>query len=80
MIQNISHFDQRVWQIDVDNYTEDNTQLIIDCKEMIKDSFGEYTPTKVLISKIMLGIFGNVPAFDENFTKKMKYILLIRNY
>ena len=37
---------------------------------MIISSFGrEDNPTDTLVTKIMLGVFGNVPAFDGNFCK-----------
>ncbi|MCX6822254.1 MAG: hypothetical protein NTW30_05770 [Candidatus Aenigmarchaeota archaeon] len=72
LIKNIIEFDRRIWTIDVDNYIIDNNMenidLLIKCKEIIKESFDDWTnATDTLISKIMLGVFGNVPAFDNFF-------------
>ncbi len=70
LIINISTFKKEVWDIDVDCYTKDNINLLIDCKNMIRESLGtRNSPSDTLVTKIMLGIFGNVPAFDDNFCK-----------
>jgi len=70
LIINISTIKNEIWDIDVDCYTKDNINLLIDCKNMIEESVGtENSPSDTLVTKIMLGIFGNVPAFDDNFCK-----------
>ena len=70
LIRNIAKFDKRIWEIDVDAYTEENMDILIACKQMIVESLGEkYKPSDTLITKIMLGVFGNVPAFDDFFRK-----------
>jgi hypothetical protein len=62
-----------VWNIDVDNYEEtDNISKLIKCGETIKNKLGRHgdkkkEATDTLITKIMLGVFGNVPAFDAYF-------------
>ncbi len=68
------------WEIDVDSYTQDNNiQRLLDFKTEIvsrleykKPSGVLVTPSDVLVTKIMLGVFGNVPAFDTNFRKGFK--------
>jgi hypothetical protein len=70
LIRNVANFDKRVWEIDVDIYMEENLKVLIACKQMIVASLGEkYKPSDTLITKIMLGVFGNVPAFDDFFRK-----------
>jgi hypothetical protein len=70
LIQNIANFDKRIWEIDIDTYTDENMDILIACKQMIVASLGEkYRPSDTLITKIMLGVFGNVPAFDGFFRK-----------
>lgn len=70
LIANISKFDKRIWEIDVDNYTEENIDLLLFCRDMISRSFGkENNTTDTLATKVMLGVFGNTPAFDDNFRK-----------
>ncbi|BDZ68778.1 hypothetical protein [Methanobacterium ferruginis] len=62
-----SEMPPKLWEIDVDTYTERNVEYLMDCKDKIKDAFGENKPSDTLITKIMLGVFANVPAFDNNF-------------
>lgn len=64
-----------VWGIDVDNYDEgNNIEKLVKCSERIKKELGihningkDRAATETLITKIMLGVFGNVPAFDSYF-------------
>lgn len=74
LIKLISEMDVRFWKIDVDNYSESNLQLLIDCYKKIEISLEEEerSVTQTLITKIMLVVFGSVPAFDEFFRKGMK--------
>ena len=68
LIFGISSFDNRIWTIDIDCYTDKNISMLLDCKEMIADSLGKSNnPSDTLITKIMLGVFGNTPAFDSFF-------------
>lgn len=70
LIHNIAQFDNRIWDIDVDCYTEENIELLLSCRKMITASLGEQNnPSDTLVTKIMLGVFGNVPAFDDFFRK-----------
>ncbi len=66
-------FWKQAWQIDADKYGESEIKLLLEAKERIIRALGkENTPSEILVSKIMLGIFANVPAFDENFKKFLK--------
>jgi len=56
-----------VWDIDADEYTDTNIEKLIKCGENIKDKLGNNRVTDTLVTKIMLGVFGNVPAFDSYF-------------
>ncbi|MBE2256919.1 MAG: DUF2442 domain-containing protein [Ignavibacteria bacterium] len=58
-----------LWEIDVDKYSLENKNKIIDFIKKFKTNFKDLKPTDTLISKIMLGVFGNIPAFDDNFKK-----------
>jgi len=70
LIINISQFDEKIWEIDVDSYTEENINLLLECKRMIVESLGK--ASDILVTKIMLGVFANVPAFDSYFCKGFK--------
>ncbi len=64
----ISDLDKSVWQIDVDNYTDENIDTIIKLYSGIKDCLIENNERDlVLVTKILLGVFGFVPAFDRYF-------------
>ena len=69
LIEDIATFDPAIWDIDVDRYQDDATVLLLlKCKETIATSLGlPNRASDTLITKIMLGIFGNVPAFDRFF-------------
>lgn len=58
------------WKIDVDKYNEKNIKALLDLKKEISGALGN-NPSDTLVTKIMLGVFGNVPAFDRNFRKGM---------
>lgn len=73
LIETISKSDNELWEIDADNYNEINIQLLLKCKLDIINALGkENNPSDTLITKIMLGVFGNVPAFDQYFCKGFK--------
>lgn len=71
LVKEIATMDNSLWEIDVDSYTDTNIDLIIDSKQRIRSNIGNSTEnaSDTLISKIMLGVFGNVPAFDDYFCK-----------
>ncbi|MFA5917478.1 MAG: hypothetical protein WC850_04590 [Candidatus Gracilibacteria bacterium] len=73
LIQNISNNNANIyWDIDIDNYNDENITNLLKLKDIIYKSFGENKPSDTLITKIMLGIFGNIPAFDRFFKNGMK--------
>jgi hypothetical protein len=74
-IQYIATLDKSVWEIDVDNYSEENIGTIIriykDIKKLlILDGNSDLT----LITKILLGVFGFIPAFDNYFGNSFRAI------
>ena len=57
-----------MWTTDVEHYDESRIDAILD----FRDKLSELVPggkSDTLTSKIMLGVFGCVPAFDTNFRK-----------
>lgn len=68
LVISISKMNPKLWEIDVDSYTDDNIELLLDCKLQIVNALGaDYKPSDTLITKIMLGVFANIPAFDKYF-------------
>ncbi|MBA2851221.1 hypothetical protein HNP86_001352 [Methanococcus maripaludis] len=73
LITSISEVDPIFWKIDADSYNEENIELLLNCKNQIFEALGkENKPTDTLITKIMLGVFGNIPAYDTNVKKSLK--------
>ncbi|MGL4941678.1 MAG: hypothetical protein ACRC46_00620 [Thermoguttaceae bacterium] len=80
---NIKHFEPTIqfingcepscWEIDVDNYTVNNNaniDTILDMAEGIRKHIRPDEKISVtLVTKILLGVFGCVPAFDSMFRK-----------
>ncbi|MCL4483086.1 MAG: hypothetical protein M1445_10865 [Bacteroidetes bacterium] len=74
-IRYIATLDKSVWEIDVDKYDEKNIQTIIkiynDIKSLlIKKNNSDLT----LITKVLLGVFGFIPAFDNYFGNSFRAI------
>ncbi len=67
-VRYISTLEKSVWNIDVDNYSDETMQTITDIYENIKVRLiNNGNADLVLITKILLGVFGFVPAFDRYF-------------
>jgi hypothetical protein len=81
LIVNISKCDGKLWDFDIDKYDDGNTiEEIMKCKNMIFKSFSPYhNVSDTLISKIMLGVFGNVPAFDNYFARGFNMYSFCKN-
>ncbi|WP_182417263.1 hypothetical protein [Bartonella sp. HY038] len=70
------------WDIDVSSYNEDSIKFLLNLHKNIKECLKINTkePSDILITKIMLGVFGNVPAYDAYFKKTFKLISKDLNY
>ena len=74
-IEYIATLDKSVWDIDVDNYDKKNIHAIIKIYDDIKALLiHKENRHLTLITKIQLGIFGFIPAFDKNFCKTFRDI------
>jgi len=74
LIVAISKMKSKLWEIDVNNYNEKNIDLLLKCKKNIIEALGKKNAKtwNTLVTKIMLGIFANVPAYDDYFKKFLK--------
>jgi len=64
----ISNYDNRIWSIDLDSYNDENIEILLEFKNKLICVLGtERKPSDTLITKIMLGVFANTPAFDTLF-------------
>lgn len=71
----LSGLNAGVWEIDVDNYNSENIDLICsiykEIKELIIENGNQHL---TLVTKIMLGVFGFIPAFDNYFSESFRGI------
>lgn len=77
LILHFNEADQKLWEIDVDNYFQDNNiERIIIEYTVIKEELRKVgiSPTITLVTKIILGVYASVPAFDDNFTNAFRSI------
>lgn len=71
----ISTIDRSVWKIDIDNYNDQNIQTILSIYNEIKNRLiTNGNADLTLITKILLGAFGFVPAFDNYFCNSFRII------
>lgn len=74
-IEFVTTLDKTTWEIDVDKYSDANIQTIMQINKEIKSRLipnGQSDLT--LTTKIMLGVFGFVPAFDNYFCSAFRRI------
>lgn len=57
-----------VWAIDAHSYTDEACDAVLDMARRIRAALPERA-SDTLVTKIMLGVFGCVPAFDSYFKK-----------
>jgi len=67
-VRYIAESDPSLWKIDVNNYTDANIERIVTTYNEIKEIL---VPTGVkpltVVTKLLLGVYGFVPAFDRKF-------------
>ena len=75
IIEYYSTLDNEIWEIDIDDYSEKNilkiTEIYHNSKELIIDKNNSHL---TLVTKILLGVFGFIPAFDQYFCKTFKTV------
>lgn len=82
VIRFLDKLPERVWNIDIPDYARSDVQdEIVKIFEKLRNQITDIkfeeddtcvSPTKTLVTKIMLGTLGCVPAFDNNFVKAFK--------
>jgi hypothetical protein len=74
-IEYINSLDKGIWELDVNKYDDINIDKIIEIYRNLEKLVIEKEARPItLITKIMLGIFGFVPAYDNYFCKTFKEI------
>jgi hypothetical protein len=67
VIEVLARTDMFLWELDAHCYTESSIERLLELANMIRR--GHPSMSDILVTKIMLGVFGNVPAFDTNFKR-----------
>lgn len=67
----IAQSDITLWEIDAGSYTNENIEILLKYEKQLEAvlEIDNKPPSSILTTKIMLGVFGNVPAFDTYFKK-----------
>jgi hypothetical protein len=65
VVEVVAQTEASVWDLDTHCYTESNIERLCELANTIRKV--QPGMSDVLLTKIMLGVFGNVPAFDTNF-------------
>lgn len=55
-----------IWALDVESYSDESIEELLKLSERIREALPN-GGTDTLVTKVMLGVFGNVPAFDRFF-------------
>ena len=66
VVQVISLAPRDIWELDVENYDNDSIKLLLDWAKTVRSALPRKS-TDTLVTKVMLGVFGNVPAYDRFF-------------
>jgi len=69
IIKTIAEDCDDIWNIDVPNYMEnDNINKLVKLHDLLASNIPDNHRTIVIVTKIMLGVFGCCPAFDDYFS------------
>ena len=75
VIKLIARVPRSIWEIDADEYTAEACEALAkaasDIREALAFPNGKW-PSPTLATKIMLGVFGNVPAFDSRVRRGLR--------
>ena len=70
LIEYYSTLDKEIWQIDINNYNYETNCKIIEIYNRTKEIIILENNTHLtLVTKILLGVFGFIPAYDQYFCK-----------
>lgn len=71
----IATLEKSIWEIDINRYSEENIRTIIHIYDEIKGLLILNGNTDLtLITKLLLGVFGFIPAFDQYFCDTFRQI------
>lgn len=65
VIEAIAGTETSLWDLDAGSYTDSNIDQLLEQAATIRRA--DHGMSDILVTKVMLGVFGSVPAFDTNF-------------
>lgn len=82
VIQAIAQEPPAIWGIDVDEYTDANIAELLELRSRMRTAMAARSPkgdlitvpTDTLVTKVLLGVFGSVPAFDTFFKRGFRTV------
>jgi hypothetical protein len=69
LIETIAEVAPEIWDLDLDHYDTDGIDLVLQTVLDVRRALRPVEASDTLITKVMLGVFGCVPAFDTYFRK-----------
>ena len=69
LIETIAEVPPAVWDLDLDGYDAEGVDLVYRTALDVRRAFRPVEASDILVTKVMLGVFGCVPAFDTYFKK-----------
>jgi hypothetical protein len=74
-IEYLNSLDKKIWEIDVNNYDDMVIDRLIEIYKKLDKLVVEGSSRSItLVTKIMLGVFGFVPAYDKYFCESFRKI------
>ena len=80
VVEIIANADAPLWDIDADAYTPTNIQRLGEIAAKICSALPDVSGTDTLKTKIMLGVFGSVPAFDRTFRRACREQAMVATF
>jgi hypothetical protein len=78
VVEAIANMDPGLWEIDAHEYTEANIERLLEQARILRRANGSMSDT--LVTKVILGVFGSVPAFDTNVSRGLKRVLGVSGF
>ena len=69
LVETIAGAPAELWELDLPDYDIEGVDLVYRAAADVRDALRPLQASDILVSKVMLGVFGCVPAFDTYFKK-----------
>lgn len=80
VVEAIAQVEASLWEIDAHCYRDDSIERILELGNHIRDALRVRgsSVSDILVTKVILGVFGSVPALDTNFRRGFRAMTLCR--